>query len=298
MSRKCSHSSPMTLSTLLCVVLGGLVGFGMAASNHRRGVQNFGKVLKALNSAIFSPNPSALESPQRFCILLPSRLGQSIGESEGSAVSYCTDGITTLGSRPLPPNSVLSAHLVKTESYVQITGSLNVVTLMLEHDAGGGGQYDDASWGIEPFSTCVGHSRYVQLVGGGPDFCLRCCTYKDEMTQDYNKTAPCFAGNDTKGCRFVVPGNYGPGFSSVTVPPVLPPNAPTTAVLTIVPPRAPTTVVPPIVPPSAPTTVVPPIVPPSAPKSVVAPVPSVNGGTVKPVTTTSVVAKLGWLIWG
>ncbi|KAI8850668.1 hypothetical protein BC829DRAFT_388628 [Chytridium lagenaria] len=172
----------------------------IAAAWHAAGQrQNPGKVL-------------TIESPQRFCLLLPPVIGMDIGVSEGQAVSYCTGGISTLGSRQLPAGAVVSAHVVKTPFMIQITGTLGPM-LDLENDAGGGGQYDDASWGIEPLSSCLGYSRYVQLVGGSPEFCVRCCQYEDADWQDYNRTAYCFAGNDREGCHYVIPGNYGPGFS-------------------------------------------------------------------------------------
>ncbi|KAJ3212037.1 hypothetical protein HDU67_004097 [Dinochytrium kinnereticum] len=149
----------------------------------------------------------------------------SIGESEGSAVAKCVGSANTVGSRRIPEGIIWASHAVKTPNAYQVTGRLNLNALKVS-PRGGGGQYDDASWGIEPLSHCLGYDRYVEIVGGDM-FCIRCCNFPkgtDLKSADYDRNAPCFAGNDIAGCHRVVPGNYGPGFDYKEMP-----NLPTVA---------------------------------------------------------------------
>ncbi|KAJ3095481.1 hypothetical protein HDU96_001157 [Phlyctochytrium bullatum] len=144
------------------------------------------------------------------CLLLPAVPDISIDESEGSAVSKCTAN-GTRDTEPLDKQFILSAHAVKTPNHIQY----NLIGMRVS-ERGGGGQYDDASWGIEPFSHCLNYDRYVEIVGGD-QFCIRCCNYPPGTDLrngvDYDRNSPCYAGYDTAGCARVVPGNYGPGFT-------------------------------------------------------------------------------------
>ncbi|KAI8850661.1 hypothetical protein BC829DRAFT_431733 [Chytridium lagenaria] len=139
----------------------------------------------------------------------------SIGESEGSAVSKCVGNALLPDTLPLDKQFILSAHAVKTPNHIQVTGRINTIGMEIS-GRGGGGQYDDASWGIEPFSHCLNYDRYVEIVGGDL-YCVRCCNYPAGTdlinVVDQDRTSPCFAGFDTAGCHVVVPGDYGPGFT-------------------------------------------------------------------------------------
>ncbi|KAJ3095480.1 hypothetical protein HDU96_001156 [Phlyctochytrium bullatum] len=140
--------------------------------------------------------------PTSFCLLLPAKPGITIGESEGSAVSKCTGNAGTLGAQRIPAGAVRSAHVVKTPSIIQVTGRIDLVGALQVNPRDGGGQYDDASWGIEPLSACQGYDRYVEIVGGDV-YCLRCCNFPpgtDLKAKDYDKNSP------------LIKGNYGPGF--------------------------------------------------------------------------------------
>ncbi|KAI8850662.1 hypothetical protein BC829DRAFT_388615 [Chytridium lagenaria] len=163
--------------------------------------------------------PSLLRGVIAFCVVSTvvgfGNEGISIGESEGSAVAKCVGAANTPGSRRIPQPIILSSHAVKTPMAIQVTGRLNLIDGLKVSPRGGGGQYDDASWGIEPLSSCAGYDRYVEIVGGDM-FCIRCCNFPrgtNLISADYDRNAPCFAGNDIAGCARVVPGNYGPGFS-------------------------------------------------------------------------------------
>ncbi|KAJ3313212.1 hypothetical protein HDU76_002705 [Blyttiomyces sp. JEL0837] len=144
-------------------------------------------------------------SDSQFCLLLPGQDYQSIGESEGSAVSKCY-GMSLPCSDTIPSDAIISAHFVETDEYVQVTGRIDTDMLKIG-SSGGGGQYDDASWGSEPKSNCAGYPRYLELVetGGNSIYCIRCC--KNESGGDVG--GPCDASNDTKGCEADIPGDYG-----------------------------------------------------------------------------------------
>ncbi|KAJ3212036.1 hypothetical protein HDU67_004096 [Dinochytrium kinnereticum] len=156
---------------------------------------------------------------KNFCLLLPNGKNISIGESEGQAVSKC---FGTAGSNDIirmDSEFILSAHAIKTPDAIQITGRINLFGMEVS-ERGGGGQYDDASWGIEPFSHCLGYDRYVEIVGGDY-FCVRCCKIPagaDFNVTDHDKNFDCFAGYDINGCVSVIPGDYGEGFDFKELP--------------------------------------------------------------------------------
>ncbi|KAJ3277780.1 hypothetical protein HDU76_010176, partial [Blyttiomyces sp. JEL0837] len=146
----------------------------------------------------------------------------TIGASEGSAQSFCYGSISTSGCKPLSPQSaILSAHFLRATTYIQVTGTFDPSQLQIPADDNGelGGQYDDAGFGVEPFSGCEGYSRYLELVEPALGvFCLRCCKYAEGLNRDYDVTAPCNAQFDFDGCFNNIPGDYGSGFSSTTQP--------------------------------------------------------------------------------
>ncbi|KAJ3331673.1 hypothetical protein HDU76_002518 [Blyttiomyces sp. JEL0837] len=205
----CNHiiRSAKTSTIAILAVLLSLV-FSHANANP---ITTSRAALNRFNSKSRVGHTIAIYNEKSFCMLLPSIPFQAVGESEGTSVSYCTGGAFTKDSRHFPLDAILSAHYYATPDYVQITGTLNQTRLFLSLDDDGG-QYDNAAWGSEPRAECAGHNRFLEIVGGGPEFCIRCCQYQNPTVQDYNHTAPCFAGNDLEGCDNIL-GNYGPGFS-------------------------------------------------------------------------------------
>ncbi|KAJ3111774.1 hypothetical protein HDU96_005364 [Phlyctochytrium bullatum] len=178
--------------------------------------------LAALSIAAPTPEPSQqlhdgkvaqIIDQSSFCLLLPAQPGISIGDSEGSAVVKCTGSANTQGSQRIPDGVIKSAHVIKTPNMIQVTGRLDLINGLQVNPSGGGGQYDDASWGIEPLSACYGYDRYVEFVGD-QTFCIRCCRFDgaDPKSEDYDKSSGCFAGRDTAGCFELIKGDYGEGF--------------------------------------------------------------------------------------
>ncbi|KAJ3189704.1 hypothetical protein HK101_008746 [Irineochytrium annulatum] len=142
--------------------------------------------------------------------MLPASRGISIGASEGSGQSYCMGSISTSGSYQLASGAIKSAHVIKTDHYMQVTGQIDEQLLGID-GSDGGGQYDDAPHGSEPSSgadaSLQGFPHYVEIVGGGI-YCMRTC---DTSGQD--ESSPCNMHRDTEGCANVIGGSYGSGFS-------------------------------------------------------------------------------------
>lgn len=104
-----------------------------------------------------------LKSVEEYCLFLPRLPGQTIGDSEDSAVAYCNKPISTA-----PNARILSSAFVRNlnfwhntnKEFVQITGLFNRRSYRLNrHD--GGGQYDiKAPHGAK----CYGYPYFVELV--------------------------------------------------------------------------------------------------------------------------------------
>ncbi|KAF9409386.1 hypothetical protein BGZ94_001970, partial [Podila epigama] len=129
--------------------------------------------------ALPSGQTAALISESEYCLFLPRTPGQTISESEDSAVAFCNKPSipSAPNARLLPQGFVKSLHFHKntTKEYVQITGRIDRSKYNLPANDGGG-QYDiKAPVG----SKCAGYNYYVELVE--PDiqiYCLRCCKNK------------------------------------------------------------------------------------------------------------------------
>lgn len=146
-----------------------------------------------------------ITSSTDFCLMLPAEKGQTVGLSEGSAVSYCM-GTTTDGARTLPAGTITGAHVVETDDYIQVTGTFDYTKVgMVPGDDGG--QYDNAPKGSEPFSGCSNYNNsgvWLSLVSSGM-FCSRCC-----KSAKYN-SGPCSVHQDLQGCYANIPGDYTEG---------------------------------------------------------------------------------------
>ena len=148
-----------------------------------------------------------IDDPYNFCLMIPPNPGQNVGATEHLAIAGCyglPDKVTAF--KPLPTGFIQSAHYVATPNYVQVTGQMDGSTYDMDPNDEGG-QLDDAPGGIRPTSNCVGYAHYLQYLGPKPGvYCVRCCkNYSD-----------CDASRDTIGCFAGIPGDYGPGISSVT----------------------------------------------------------------------------------
>ncbi|KAJ3196050.1 hypothetical protein HK101_010290 [Irineochytrium annulatum] len=174
-------------------------------------------VAVALVGAVIAPFADAalpgkivgIKDQKNFCLMLPAEPGVSIGDSEGSAQSWCIGDYSTRGSERLPDGAIVSAHVIRTDAFIQVTGKINEDMLKIP-DGDGGGQYDDAPKGSEPSSggdPSLGFPHYVELVGSGV-YCMRLCT-----SSGVDESSPCNMHKDTEGCDVVIGGSYEDGFT-------------------------------------------------------------------------------------
>ncbi|KAI8344264.1 hypothetical protein BC941DRAFT_408191 [Chlamydoabsidia padenii] len=134
-----------------------------------------------------------LESDQAFCSFLPPHPGNDVGATEENGIPFCTN--TSLGGQVFPNGFVQSAHFVKEDDYVQVTGRMNPDAYQLSH-SDGGGQYDNRDInGV----TCNGYKYWVNMLE--PDngqYCIRCC----------KSQSSCNLGQSEFGCQTIIPGDY------------------------------------------------------------------------------------------
>lgn len=82
----------------------------------------------------------AVNSDSDFCSYMPPHPGQSVSATENDAKSFCTAAKDY--ANLFPAGYIQSAHFLRTDRYVQITGRINHTSYdILTED--GGGQYDN-----------------------------------------------------------------------------------------------------------------------------------------------------------
>ncbi|GAA5806834.1 hypothetical protein MFLAVUS_000182 [Mucor flavus] len=133
-----------------------------------------------------------------FCVFLPpdDATDRIISDSEWNANAFCM-GNTPLAKNAgkLPSGFIKSAHYVKTDAYVQVTGQMDYTKANLVGSDGGGQMDIKAPVG----SSCAGWSYYVNLIEPESNtYCMRCC----------NDTTNCNRGISQKGCAHIIPGDY------------------------------------------------------------------------------------------
>lgn len=133
-----------------------------------------------------------------FCVFLPpdDATDRIISDSEWNANAFCM-GNTPLAKNAgtLPSGFIKSAHYVKTDAYVQVTGQMDYTKANLVGSDGGGQMDVKAPVG----SSCAGWSYYVNLIEPESNtYCMRCC----------NDTTNCNRGISEKGCAHIIPGDY------------------------------------------------------------------------------------------
>ncbi|KAI8091406.1 uncharacterized protein B0P05DRAFT_634512 [Gilbertella persicaria] len=155
---------------------------------------------------------------QNFCVFLPPEdaTDRIISDSEWNANAFCM-GNTPLATNAgkLPDGFITSAHYVKTDAYVQVTGMMDYTKANLVGTDEGGQMDIKAPTG----SSCAGWDYYVNLIEPiSNTYCMRCC----------NDTTNCNRGISEKGCAYIIPGDYsGPNSSSNST--TVAPSATTTA---------------------------------------------------------------------
>lgn len=145
------------------------------------------------NASTYNTSDIQLLSDTAFCSFLPYAPGVDIATTENEGKPFCTN--STLGGYPFPEGFILTSHYLTTESYTQITGTINPAAYNMS-TTDEGGQYDNRDQGQH---TCNGLKYFVNLVEpNGGTFCIRCCTSQ----------ADCNIGISQDGCVKVVPGDY------------------------------------------------------------------------------------------
>ncbi|KAG1382421.1 hypothetical protein G6F61_002275 [Rhizopus arrhizus] len=147
-----------------------------------------------------------------FCVFLPptGETDRIIADSEWEANAFCMGNTPlAIGAEKLPSGFIQSAHYVKTDNYVQITGQMDPTKANL-NSSDDGGQYDIKA---PKGASCAGWDYFVNLIEpSGKDYCIRCC----------NNDQDCNRGISEKGCAYIIPGDYsGPSDesgSSVSLP--------------------------------------------------------------------------------
>jgi hypothetical protein len=133
-----------------------------------------------------------------FCVFLPpdDATDRIISDSEWDANAFCMGSTPqATGAGTLPSGFIRSAHFVKTDAYVQITGQIDYTKANLVGTDGGGQMDIKAPTG----SSCAGWSYYVNLIEPSTNtYCIRCC----------NDTTNCNRGISQDGCAKIVPGDY------------------------------------------------------------------------------------------
>lgn len=150
-----------------------------------------------------------------FCVFLPpdDATDRIISDSEWNANAFCM-GSTPLAkdAGTLPSGFIKSAHYVKTDAYVQVTGQIDYTKANLVGTDDGGQMDIKAPTG----SSCVGWSYYVNLIEPATNtYCIRCC----------NDSTNCNRGISQDGCAKIIPGDYsgpndgtGAGLSASSAP--------------------------------------------------------------------------------
>lgn len=152
-----------------------------------------------------------------FCVFLPpsDSTDRIISNTEWNANAFCLGSAPlATGAEKLPSGFIKSAHFVKTDTYVQVTGQMDYTKANLVGTDGGGQMDVRAPMG----SSCAGWKYYVNLIEPtGNTYCMRCCN--DDRT--------CNRGISEKGCAHIIPGDYS-GPNDGTGPVATPPTVATT----------------------------------------------------------------------
>ncbi|CAO3671253.1 unnamed protein product [Umbelopsis vinacea] len=131
-----------------------------------------------------------IASKSDFCLFIPSGLHSDkqpvdLGMYAKEATSICTTGNSTF-----PSGFIKSAHVLKTNGYVQVTGKLSVSGRYTGYQ-----QFDNQ---VPKHGRCKGYKKFVGIIDAeAGQFCLRCCN---------NDSCP--TDKASLGCQELIPGKY------------------------------------------------------------------------------------------
>lgn len=110
-----------------------------------------------------------------FCVFLPPNDSEDriISDTEWNAQAFCIgDTPKAINAGKLNSGFIQSAHYLKTDEYVQVTGQINPAKAKLIASDEGGQMDIKAPKG----SSCAGWKYYVNLIEpAGNTYCMRCC---------------------------------------------------------------------------------------------------------------------------
>lgn len=142
-------------------------------------VARFTSLVAAIGLIATSVNASGMIAQvvdaTNFCVFLPpsDSTDRIISNTEWNANAFCmgsTPGAT--GAEKLPSGFITSAHYVKTDAYVQVTGQMDYTKANLVGTDEGGQMDVRAPMG----SSCAGWDYYVNLIEPVSNtYCMRCC---------------------------------------------------------------------------------------------------------------------------
>lgn len=154
-----------------------------------------------------------LNSAEDFCLWAPPDPNTSISVSEQYEVAWCTKDH---GTRLIPQGTLTGVHFVKTDSYVQVTGTGDFTKINIK-DGDQGGELDPhgATGDGNPIGGLVyttafsnGGKKHEQINEwmqeiSATQFCFRGC-----KGTDYKAQMLCSHIYDEMGCDWLMPANY------------------------------------------------------------------------------------------
>lgn len=155
-----------------------------------------------------------------FCLFAPSEPNQTIGDTEGEEVAWCTK--PGRGTRLIPDGALKGIQLVQSPGYIQIAGVIDQTKLNIQQaDFGGeldsGGQdgrgnpigglvYSNAFPSNNGNNDSFQQTRHWTFFMGGGTFCAKAC----DDTQP-NAAHLCEHIYDRVGCAYNAPNNAKEG---------------------------------------------------------------------------------------
>ncbi|KWU41160.1 carbohydrate-binding module family 13 protein [Rhodotorula sp. JG-1b] len=150
----------------------------------------------------------------------------TIGDSESYEVSWCTKA--GHGARLIPAGALKSAHFIKTDRYIQITGTGDFTKMKIvpgdqggeldPHGADGNGNPVGAVVLTKAFKGELEQVHEWHQFISATEFCIRICRNSDPDNWKW-----CNHIYDTEGCWWNDPGNYDLGFDTCAADTVVSP---------------------------------------------------------------------------
>jgi len=160
-----------------------------------------------------------INSIDDFCLWGPPGAGETIGDTEGENVAWCTKA--GYGTRLIPAGALTGVQFLKSPDYIQVTGWITQQYIDLAADDSGGeldphgadqrgnplgGLLFSTAWGAGPDGTNYKQAIEWHSFMGGGQFCLKACDPAGAHAADY-----CQHVFDRIGCAYNAPAAYVDG---------------------------------------------------------------------------------------